>query len=182
MQFNLKYDIVIYMVGCDILKNNKLRNLLIIIICLVLVGLIIFTLFSAFKVNKKEEPSKKEEDKKVYEVVEYANITDKHCDAGYCISNYQYLRSENGTYELRFLFENTNSIPLDKGCFKLEYTTDDYYVFCYEKVDAYNVIENGHFIDEDFYSKYDDYKLVTLTGDELNTYYSDYDKYVLNQE
>ena len=125
---------------------------------------------------------KKEEDKKVYEVVEYANITDKHCDAGYCISNYQYLRSENGTYELRFLFENTNSIPLDKGCFKLEYTTDDYYVFCYEKVDAYNVIENGHFIDEDFYSKYDDYKLVTLTGDELNTYYSDYDKYVLNQE
>ena len=81
------------MVGCDILKNNKLRNLLIIIICLVLVGLIIFTLFSAFKVNKKEEPSKKEEDKKVYEVVEYANITDKHCDAGYCISTYQYLRS-----------------------------------------------------------------------------------------
>ena len=76
----------------------------------------------------------------------------------------------------------TNSIPLDKGCFKLEYTTDDYYVFCYEKVDAYNVIENGHSIDEDFYSKYDDYKLVTLTGDELNTYYSDYDKYVLNQE
>ena len=88
MQFNLKYDIVIYIVGCDILKNNKLRNLLIIIICLVLVGLIIFTLFGLFKDNKKEEPSKKEKDKKVYEVVEYANITDKHCDAGYCISNY----------------------------------------------------------------------------------------------
>ena len=55
-------------------------------------------------------------------------------------------------------------------------------MFCYEKVDAYNVIENGHFIDEDFYSKYDDYKLVTLTSDELNTYYSDYDKHVINQE
>ena len=165
------------------MKNNKLRKLLIIIICFVLVGLIIFSLFSVFKNNKKEEPSKKEEeDKKVYEVVEYANITDKRCDLGYCISNYQYLRSEDGTYELKFLFENTNSVPLDKGCFKLEYTTDDYYVFCYEKVDAYNIIENGHFIEEDFYSKYDDYKLVTLTGDELNTYYSDYEKYVLNQE
>ena len=89
--------------------NNKVRVVLIVIVTFSLIGLLTFTGFNVFKENK----TKNKKDNKTYEAKELVNITDNHCDNGYCISDYSYNSLENGQFEFEFTFTYYNESVLD---------------------------------------------------------------------
>ena len=152
--------------------NNKVRVVLIVIVTFSLIGLLTFTGFNVFKENK----TKNKKDNKTYEAKELVNITDNHCDNGYCISDYSYNSLENGQFEFVYTFTNNNESVLDKGCFRMVFSEVDNYVTCFENVESGEVVKNVLVLEDDYYSEYTDYKVETLIGDELEFHYNEYVK------
>ena len=152
--------------------NNKVRVVLIVIVTFSLIGLLTFTGFNVFKENK----TKNKKDNKTYEAKELVNITDNHCDNGYCISDYSYNSLENGQFEFVYTFTNNNESVLDKGCFRMVFSEVDNYVTCFENVESGAVVKNVLVLEDDYYSEYTDYKVETLIGDELELHYNEYVK------
>ena len=152
--------------------NNKVRVVLIVIVTFSLIGLLTFTGFNVFKENK----TKNKKDNKTYEAKELVNITDNHCDNGYCISDYSYNSLENGQFEFVYTFTNNNESVLDKGCFRMIFSEIDNYVTCFENVESGEVVKNVLVLEDDYYSEYTDYKVETLIGDELELHYNEYVK------
>ena len=152
--------------------NNKVRVVLIVIVTFSLIGLLTFTGFNVFKENK----TKNKKDNKTYEAKELVNITDNHCDNGYCISDYSYNSLENGQFEFVYTFTNNNESVLDKGCFRMIFSEIDNYVTCFENVESGEVVKNVLVLEDDYYSEYTDYKVETLIGDELEFHYNEYVK------
>ena len=153
--------------------NNKVRVVLIVIVTFSLIGLLTFTGFNVFK----EKKTKNKKDNKTFEAKELVNITDNHCDNGYCISDYSYNSLENGQFEFVYTFTNNNESVLDKGCFRMIFSEIDNYVTCFENVESGAVVKNVLVLEDDYYSEYTDYKVETLIGDELEL---DYNEYVKN--
>lgn len=152
--------------------NNKVRVVLIIIVIFSLIGLLTFAGFNVFK----EKKTKNKKDNKTYEAKELVNITDNHCDNGYCISDYSYNSLENGQFEFVYTFTNNNENVLDKGCFRMVFSEIDNYVTCFEKIESGDVVKNVLVLEDDYYSEYTDYKVETLIGDELEFHYNEYVK------
>lgn len=155
--------------------RNGVRKILIGVVVVLLIGLFAFIGTNVFK-DKDVNEGKKVDNKKTYELKELVSVKDNHCDSGYCISDYSYTQIEDGTFELKFNLVNNNELPLNKGCFKLYYSDEDFYISCYEIIESGETVSNIVNIKEDYYSKYSDYKVMLLTGDELNKYYSDFEK------
>ena len=132
--------------------NNKVRVVLIVVVVFSLIGLLTFTGFNVFK----EKKAKNKKDNKTYEAKELVNISDNHCDNGYCISDYSYNSLENGQFEFVYTFTNNNESVLDKGCFRMIFSEIDNYVTCFEKVESGEIVKNVLVLEDDYYSEDED--------------------------
>lgn len=162
------------------MKKVKFRKILILVVIILLVCLLFYSFFNIFEKHDKDTTNKEEEKDTIVEVVEdLKSINNQHCDKGYCVENFKISKLNDGTFQLSFIFENTNDVALNDGCFKLAFSDDVNYVSCYRVVEAGATVENIYSVDQDIYSEFDDYNLITLTGSELTDYYSYYDVEVI---
>ena len=156
--------------------KNSVRKILILIVVFLLFLLLAYSGVSVFKSNEDiKNNNKNKVEKKVYEVKELVNLSDPHCDNGYCISEYSITQMEDGKFELKFKFVNNNDVAVKESCFKLYFSEEDHYIACYDLVNAGAEVYNSYILDEDNYSKYDDYSVKVLVGDELNKFYNNFE-------
>lgn len=153
--------------------KKSVRSLLIFIVVILLVVLLVYSGVNVFK--KKNNDNKNNEEKKVYEVKELINLKDDHCENGHCISEYSITQMEDGNFELKFKFTNNNDIAVKESCFKLYFSEEDNYITCYDLVESGAEVYNSFILDEDNYSKYEDYSVKSVTGDELKNFYSSFE-------
>lgn len=156
--------------------KSSVRKVLIFIVIILLFALFIYIGFNVFKDNEKNNNKDNNSEKDVvYEVKELININDDHCENGHCISEYSITQMEDGNFELKFKFTNNNDIEVKESCFKLYFSEEDSYITCYDLVEAGAEVYNSFILDEDNYSKYNDYSVKSVTGDELNNFYSSFE-------
>ena len=156
------------------MSGVKVRKIFIFIILFLLFCLIGYASYNILKDNNK--PKNEQKENKKYELKEMINIKDIHCDKGLCIKDYSITRVEDGSYEFAFTFENKTDVAFKTGCVKMVFSDVDFYVSCYDLVESTGVVSNTFILEEDNFSKYDDYQVVNVTGDELKKYYEDYSK------
>lgn len=155
------------------MKSDGVRKIIIVFILLLLAVLIGYMVTNVMR----DEPKEKEKEKtKKFKVEDISTIDNQHCVNGYCVEDYKITRLENGTFDLSFLFKNTTTVDLKDACFKLNFSEEENYIFCYDFVGVNGEVNNTINLEDDFYSKFEDYKLIQLVGDELAKYYDSYFK------
>lgn len=155
--------------------KKSVRSILIVVVAILLVVLLVYSGVNVIKGNNDNDNDKNNEEKKVYEVKELINLKDDHCENGHCISEYSITQMEDGNFELKFKFTNNNDIEVKESCFKLYFSEEDSYITCYDLVEAGAEVYNSFILDEDNYSKYNDYSVKSVTGDELKNFYSSFE-------
>ena len=149
------------------MRNKKILFFSLVGISIFCVGFMFFSIMTKTE-NDNNKSSLQDISKEII------SIKDKHCDDGYCIKDFKINKLNNGTYEIYYLFLNTNDVPMEKGCVKLYFSEEDNYVSCYELVEAGAYVKQSISMEDDIYSKYQDYKIINLSGSELENNYQIY--------